>query len=436
MGPNNTAKNINNLYIWIIPIIIASKVVRWTIMYSKLIWVSIGNGMVDRMNQGMYHFRLSMLSQVTNAASVAEANAGALFQAINIFGIETRDQWEVFITIVYNFLTLFVVIDFYKRTPQAGKYENIFIYLGIAILNIFCFCLAKEPYQMLFFFLMAIAIIKGKGYQQKTILLGITLLVTVLLSRKYFGLILLYYFILQYLVRYLFDNINFHSKNGKKKLIVNVIFAGGIIGICYFFLLSYLSGNMESTYDEMINANYRNTNRDSIADSEITPFFPRGNRIYAAADYVLKIFRLMFPIELLVKGKVKYLFLIVFQGLLAMFIGRAFMNRRAPYQERTEENEEVEESEEENKEIEEVIDENEDEEEDEDEDEDIDEDEDEDEDVDEEVQKRRDEDRRQTRTAALYLYLAFLFCSAAFEPDFGSWIRHQGVALPIILLIL
>ena len=53
-----------------------------------------------------------------------------------------------------------------------------------------------------------------------------------------------------------------------------------------------------------------------------------------------------------------------------------------------------------------------------------------------EIRLLKEEDRRLSRTSALYLYLAFLLCSAAFEPDFGSWIRHQGVALPIILLIL
>ena len=64
--------------------------------------------------------------------------------------------------------------------------------------------------------------------------------------------------------------------------------------------------------------------------------------------------------------------------------------------------------------------------------------EDEEEETEEEKELRllQEEDRRLSRTSALYLYLAFLLCSAAFEPDFGSWIRHQGVALPIILLIL
>ena len=71
-----------------------------------------------------------------------------------------------------------------------------------------------------------------------------------------------------------------------------------------------------------------------------------------------------------------------------------------------------------------------------DEDEEYEEEEETDDNEDEGLVKKKEEDRRQTRTAALYLYLAFLLCSAAFEPDFGSWIRHQGVALPIILLIL
>ena len=45
-------------------------------------------------------------------------------------------------------------------------------------------------------------------------------------------------------------------------------------------------------------------------------------------------------------------------------------------------------------------------------------------------------DRIDTRTIALYTYLAFLLCSAMFEPDFGSWLRHQSVAFPIIIYIL
>ena len=435
MSPNNTAKNISRFYLWFIPIIIASKIVRWTVMYMKLVVMSIGNGMAVRMYLGMYQFKVSGLSQTSSASSVAESNAGALFRAINFFNCIWIQDWEIYLSVLFNIFTLIMVVDFYKRTPQAGLKENIFIYLGVAILNIFCFCLSKEPYQMLFFFLMAMAIIAGRTYQQKSILLGGALFLTILLSRKYYGLVFIYYFFLQYIVRYLFDNIDFHSKHGKKKLITNIFFTSIIIGVSYFFLLSYLSTSSESTYNEMMNANYRDMDRASVADSEIVPFFSKGNKLLATVDYVIKIFRLLFPVELLIKGKVKYLFFIAFQVLLAYFISRAFINRRKPEEEEEEDDEE--EAEEEaalaiadipvNEEVNspQVSDE-----------EEYEEEEEVDDYEDEEIEKKKEEDRRQTRTAALYLYLAFLLCSAAFEPDFGSWIRHQGVALPIILLIL
>lgn len=433
MNPNNTAKNLSRFYIWFIFIIIASKIVRWTVMYYKLVLMSIGNGMAIRIYLDMYHFKMSVLSQTSSASSVAESNAGALFSKINFFNCFTLEEWELYISIIFNLITLFLVRDYYKRTPQAGIKENIFVFLGVAILNIFCFCLSKEPYQMLFFILMALAIIKGKTYRQKSILLVGALFLTILLSRKYFGLVLIYYFFLQYIVRYFFDNIDFQTKNGKKKLMSSIFFSSIIIGISYFFLLSYLSTNNESTYKEMINVNYRDMNRASVADSEIVPLFSKGNRLLATFDYVIKIFRLMFPIELLIKGKLKYVFFVIFQALLALYIGRAFMNRRK-MEEIDEESENdgegvpVGNNQSQNKEETNIDDDN------------IEEVQNENEtiiieDEDKEKIREKEEDRRMTRTAALYLYLAFLLCSAAFEPDFGSWIRHQGVALPIILLI-
>ena len=390
--------------------------------------MSIGNGMVYRMYFEMYSFRMSVLSQTSNISSVAESNAGALFSAINFFNCIYLEEWEIYISIIYNIIAFLLVRDFYRRTPQAGVKENIFVYLGVAILNIFCFCLSKEPYQMLFFILMALAIIKGKTYQQKGIFLGAALFITVLLSRKYYGLVLIYYFLLQYIVRYFFDNINYQTKNGRQKLISNIFFTSIIIGVSYFFLLSYLATSDEGTYTEMIDANYRDMSRSSVADSEIVPFFPKGNRVFATFDYVIKIFRLMFPFELLIKGKIKYIFFIVFQSLLVLFIERAFINRKKNDITIVEEEEE---NEEDNKEEVTISDNDEETVFQEDFEDEIEENDDQ-----RVLRLQQEEDRRLSRTSALYLYLAFLLCSAAFEPDFGSWIRHQGVALPIILLIL
>lgn len=41
-----------------------------------------------------------------------------------------------------------------------------------------------------------------------------------------------------------------------------------------------------------------------------------------------------------------------------------------------------------------------------------------------------------TKNIAVFLYWGFLFCSATFEPDFGSWVRHESVAIPFMLFVL
>ena len=40
-----------------------------------------------------------------------------------------------------------------------------------------------------------------------------------------------------------------------------------------------------------------------------------------------------------------------------------------------------------------------------------------------------------SRKIAVYIYIAFLMGSAAFEPDFGSWVRHEAVLFPIVMIM-
>ena len=140
-------------------------------------------------------------------------------------------------------------------------------------------------------------------------------------------------------------------------------------------------------------------------------------------DYFFKIFRLAFPIELLIKAKPTYIITIVYQSLLMLFLYNAFKNRNKISIEEIEESN----TDESNYYL---VDNKKDE-----------EDEENEEDEEDEEDNRIDifpetKNRIYTRTIALYTYLAFLLCSAMFEPDFGSWLRHQSVAFPIIIYIL
>ena len=371
-----TARNIRNYLAWIVPIIIASKAVRWTIMKPQLVDMSIGWGFVPKIRDGAFTgFGAAEFGVASNAATSVSDNAISFFQMIDIGGFASYQTWEAYITLLFNVFVFFAVKGFYKRNPYAGAKENFFIYLNVAILNIFCFNLAKEPYQMIFFFLMAAAISVPRTYMAKTVALGVALVVTILYSRKYFGLVLMYFVILSFLVDKLFGekhaSLRKAGRKSKWKTAAKLALMAALFGGFHYVFMGYLQGANEDTYEEMVAANSRDW---TPAASEITPLFPNSNPALLAVDYFIKIFRLMFPIELLFKLKFTYLFLIVYQWLLAMFLMRTF--------------------------------------------------------------RLRDKKRNPTRTVAMYLYIAFLLCSAAFEPDFGSWIRHQGVAFPIILLLI
>lgn len=369
-----TEQNIQNYTIWIIPLIIAAKIVRWTIMRPQLVNMSIGWGFVPQIiTQPFKGFQAAGFWGASNSASNVGDNTISFFQMLNL-GFASYQSWEVYLTIIYNILIFICVRDFFQRNPYAGWKENFFVYLNVAILNIFCLNLAKEPYQMVFFFLMALAISIPKTYNQKSIALLIALVITILYSRKYFGLVLMYFLILNFLIDKLFKNgkaINLNDKREKRKLYGKLLLLIVLFGVLHYFFLSYLMTDNEETYNEMVAANSRD---QTPAASQITPLFPNSNPALLAVDYFIKILRLMVPIELLFKLKVTYLFLLVYQGFLLQFLIRTF--------------------------------------------------------------KFRDKQRNPTRTIAMYLYIAFLLCSAAFEPDFGSWVRHQGVAFPVILLLI
>lgn len=365
-------QNIQQFTNLFIPLIIISKIVRWTIMKPQLVDTSIGWYMVKDMirNKALYF----------NLNGYAEGNAEFLFDTINLFNIRSYIGWEIFFTLFLNIPVYLMIKKYYRTHPLAKWKENLFIYMNIAILNIFCFNMAKEPYQMLFFILMYYCImLRNTTYMKKCFLIIGVLLLSTLLARRYYALVIMFFVFLVFTVECLF------KKNAKKKLTnkqLAVYIALMLLVICglHYLFMTFMGGKDPETYLELIRVN----NRSGMGNTEITPLFNANGGPLFTAEYFIKIFRLLFPVELLLKGKITYIFLIANQLLLVIFMIRAFRgmggkgnNTRLTWTNSV-----------------------------------------------------------STRNLALFTYIAFLLCSAAFEPDFGSWIRHQGVTFPIMLLIL
>lgn len=420
---STSEKNISQLNILLLPIIIVSKIVRYTIMYNVLVALSIGHTMVGQINNhSIVPFHMSFIAEESEShIGVGQTNAIAFYDAINIFGFTDYFQWEAFFTIVFNILLYLLVRKYYRLTPSAGKWENIFIYMALAILNIFCLNIAKEPYQLLFFLLMGWGITQFKGYNRKTIWLLFVCVLCILFARKYYILVCVFYVAIQVLVAKLFLNIDTSTRKGKFQLFIRLIYTLLILAACHFILYSYIASNNAETYQELAAVNDRDQNRASKAVSEIVPWFGSSNQLMVTLEFFVKIFRLSFPIELLLIGKFTYVVIISYLSLLVYFVIRAFAATTQDVAEEEDE-EDIEEDEEAIEEYTKDTTE-------EDEEEETDED-------DEESIAPESYDRKQMRKAALYLYIAFLLCSACFEPDFGSWTRHIGVVFPVILFIL
>lgn len=412
-------------------------------MWKVLVAMSIGNGMIDRMNAPYTkHFHTSFANfDAGGSSGVAASNAEYLFSTFNFLGIQTYVGWEIYFTIIFNIIFYALVKRFYQTTPNINWRHNVFIYMAIAILNIFCLNMSKEPYQLIFFILMSYGMIYAKGFKAKNYWVMFVIFLNILFARKYFILILAFFVATQYIVSHNFKNLDTTSSEGRKLLLKRIMGVFVVLAIFHFVMFRFIAGASEESYDTLVSVNDRDQNRSSVATSEIVPIFGSSNQLFVTLEFFAKIFRLSFPVELLIIGKFTYILIIIFQVLLAGFLIKAFASHTKANEdiEEDEEEDEEEETEEESLVFENEI-ENTDkkeffqddiEEDDEDEEEDNEEEE---EEID--VFKGETLDRRQTRIVAMYFYIAFLLCSACFEPDFGSWTRHMGVVFPMILFIM
>ena len=107
------------------------------------------------------------------------------------------------------------------------------------------------------------------------------------------------------------------------------------------------------------------------AKSDMINIFRSDNLVLFVLDYLLMLIRMLLPIELLPLG-IKYVPYVLYQVVITFFIIKALRNFK---------------------------------------------------------------NNDSIKNIALIIYLGFILGSAAFEPDFGSWVRHEAVIFPILMLI-
>ncbi len=330
-------------------LIIIAKIIRYTIMKNVLVDTGIG-----------HEFLNSIIEEKTFFGLDGSQNTIALFTLINkIFNFSTYIEFEILITVIFNLILFFII---YRLNSKLNIVQIIFILLSIGVLNIFDFCLAKEPVQMLYFIALYLIIINKRiSTILKSIFIILIFLLIAITLRKYYILMAFLFFVI-------FGSYLLLKKINIEEYRFTIITLCIIISIMFLLILSSLF--MPNQYEELVRVRTTISNAVSdihvISEKQINP-----SMMAIFVDYILVFIRLMIPIELLPLG-IKYLPYVVYQLLITYILIKSLKNVNR---------------------------------------------------------------NNENKNLAIFAYIAFVIGSAMFEPDFGSWIRHEAVFCPILFII-
>ena len=339
-------------------LILGAKAVRHTIMKEVLVDMSIGHGIIRMINDDTYFTEDE--DMYSEEELTATERTGKIFRDINFFELKTYEEFEVYITILWNFILIIIIFSLRKK---LNILQAIFLILTILVLNIFDFNLAKEPVQMLYFVLMYVVITSKSLKDSFKYSLCFGILYWASLSfRNYYILIALFMIGASWICK------TFILVKDKLRVydIMVVIIA---LGIGYFLLLTIAKTAMPEEYGELIRVRTRETPARTDISNWITN--DDSNLALFTVDYLIMLVRMMIPFELMTFGP-KYWPYVVYQLMITFYVIAALKNIKKNHK---------------------------------------------------------------SKNVALYVYLGFLCGSATFEPDFGSWVRHEAAIAPILFIL-
>lgn len=356
---------------------IIGKIIRWTIMYGTLVAMSRGWGVVDPIINDKFQFQFFGVEEIMATSSDSWGNAIAIFKILRaMFGfvLDSFQTFEVAVTIVWGFFVLLILT---QLKESLDIIQWMFIMLSCMVLNIFDFALAKEPIQMIYFILIFCILISNQlSARQKELASYGVIILSILTFRVYYVLILFFAFIFKYTMKIIlkFKKTLKEIKKGQLAL-YKVIILFFVMFLSYFIFmvgLQVVNGELYKRFaDSLLTASEAtsssNTYIENIIADETTT-----NVLLISLEYIVVVFRMTFPVELLRLG-VKYYPYVAYQMFTSILMLRALFSYRKNSKE---------------------------------------------------------------QNIALILYMGFLFASCTFEVDFGAWVRHGAVTFPVLAVMI
>lgn len=292
--------------------------------------------------------------------------AAIFYYYINFFDLNSLIDWSIYISIVFFFINFYLIKDI--KVIEIKKF--LILITGLSLWYLFSAGITKEVIQSLFFVIIYMIICSDKiKYGWIKILTGLIILYcSSILFREYFILVAIFSVFI-----YIINNIL------RKRTIYFIYYYiwmmfFAIFLITFFLFIISIFFPEEYNFIMILRTDfYYNQLMEVGTDSLITALIPGENLAIYMINYIITYFRLLVPIELLLKIKIQYIPFVIYQlSFTYYYIKNICMMH--------------------------II--------------------------------------NEKKFIALVFLTAYVLVSVIMEPDFGSWVRHQTACYSLLVILL
>ncbi|MCK6132447.1 hypothetical protein [Bifidobacterium dentium] len=268
-------------------------------------------------------------------------------------------------------LTL-VVFFMVLRLPELDMVQTIFLLACVGLLNIYVFNIGKDVIQFLFF--MAVYLVLLMPIKSSAVKIVCAAIILYFESKVFRS----YYVLIAALVLAIYCILAVFRRNHRLPPAVKIIITTVTMYLLVCVMMVVASVAMHSEYEQIMGIrDYSLSSREGDVDSvTIIKNWVGGdnstNLPLFLLNYLINAVRMMIPFELAIKG-VQYLPFFCFQVAVTVYLAHLF--------------------------------------------------------------GKLDEIEDETQFLAISIFLGYVLASALFEPDFGSWVRHEAATFPVLHLL-
>ena len=291
--------------------------------------------------------------------------ASNLFAQLDFARLDTMLDWSICLGIIFTMLLAVMVM----QADSPDLLQSLFILATVGLLNIYIFTIGKDIIQFAFFLAVYVVLMLPLDNPVIKLLLSAAILYY---ESTFFRQ---YYILIAALIIVVYAVLTFCRQRNEKLSLISLVEIVAILFCVIYVMMIAASVIMPGEYNQMIGlrAGYSTSFGDS-SDSvtQIKNWIPGGGLPIFMVNYIINGFRMMFPVELALRGAY-YLPFFAFQLMVTFYMFN--------------------------------------------------------------LMRQISSINEPVLFLALCIFVGYALASFIFEPDFGSWTRHESATFPVLHLL-